>query len=175
MFGGVFVHTCISCYLPKLRANSQHLSLGYLLLAGFLCSGEANRFPVPPALLCHAQHHAGTGTALFCLGHRAYGQGETSAPGWSSSSKRDWHSWEDADQARTTRGGWRGCIVSQRGEETLGREALKWEPGLHSQSPAETTLSLPISVLGKVPWSWDALSTQRSLEFKKEVTVLEIL
>lgn len=91
-FGGMFVHTCISFYLPKLLANSQHLSCGYLLLAGFLCGGEANRFPVPPALLCHAQHHAGTGTALFCLGHRAYGQGETSAPGWSSSSKRDWHS-----------------------------------------------------------------------------------
>jgi len=33
------------------------------------------------------------------------------------------HTWKGADQGKTmARGGWRGSIAAQRGEETLGRE-----------------------------------------------------
>lgn len=132
---------CTPAYLVTCLSSLQTLST--CVRAGFLCGGESNRFPVPTALLCHAQHHAGRGTALFCLGHRAYGQGETSASCLSSLSRRDWHIWEDADQGRTTRGGWRGCIVAQRGEEALGREALNWERARAAQPEPCSDNSFP--------------------------------
>lgn len=72
----MFVHISTCCYMPEFPVNSKDFPLGYLLLAGFLCGGKANSFLVAPSFLGYAQHHTGTGTAVFCLGHRAYGQDE---------------------------------------------------------------------------------------------------
>lgn len=62
--------------MPKSPVNSQHFPFGHLLLAVSLCDVKANNFPVAPSILGYAQHHTGTGTAVFCLGHRAHEQAE---------------------------------------------------------------------------------------------------